>query len=62
MLWLSTVIGAVCGFVGMNLSGWQDWKSGPSIVLVGAALFAVTIACTGPRRLRRADHLDGHIG
>jgi manganese/iron transport system permease protein/iron/zinc/copper transport system permease protein len=62
MLWLSTLIGAVCGFVGMNLSGWQDWKSGPSIVLVSAALFGVTIACTGPRRLRRADHLDGHIG
>ena len=62
MLSLSTVIGAICGFVGMNLSGWQDWKSGPSIVVVSAAAFAITLAVTGPRRLRRAAGLDGHIG
>jgi manganese/iron transport system permease protein/iron/zinc/copper transport system permease protein len=62
MLSLSTVIGAICGFVGMNLSGWQDWKSGPSIVLVSAAAFAVTLAFTGSRRLRRTAGLDGHIG
>jgi len=62
MLSLSTVIGAICGFVGMNLSGWQDWKSGPSIVLVSAAAFAITLALTGPRRLRRTAGLDGHIG
>jgi len=62
MLSLSTVIGAICGFVGMNLSGWQDWKSGPSIVLVSAAAFAITLACTGSRRLRRTAGLDGHIG
>jgi len=62
MLSLSTVIGAICGFVGMNLSGWQDWKSGPSIVVVSAAAFAITLAFTGPRRLRRAAGLDGHIG
>ena len=62
MLSLSTVIGAICGFVGMNLSGWQDWKSGPSIVLVSAAAFAITLAFTGSRRLRRTAGLDGHIG
>jgi len=62
MLSLSTVIGAICGFVGMNLSGWQDWKSGPSIVLVSAAAFAITLALTGSRRLRRTAGLDGHIG
>lgn len=50
MLWLSTLIGAVCGVVGMNLSGWQDWKSGPSIVVVGAALFMIVYAATGARR------------
>jgi manganese/iron transport system permease protein/iron/zinc/copper transport system permease protein len=50
MLWLSTLIGALCGFIGMNVSGWQDWKSGPSIVLVGAAFFAITMAVTGPLR------------
>ena len=62
MLWLSTIVGAVCGFVGMNLSGWQDWKSGPSIVLVSAAAFALTLLVTGPNRLRRTAGLDAHIG
>jgi len=62
MLWLSTLIGGLCGFIGMNLSGWQDWKSGPSIVLVSAAAFAVSLMLTGSRRLRRTAHLDTHIG
>jgi ABC-type Mn2+/Zn2+ transport system permease subunit len=53
MLWSATVIGAACGFVGMNLSYHLDVQSGPTIVLVGAALFAVVFALTGPRRLRR---------
>jgi manganese/iron transport system permease protein/iron/zinc/copper transport system permease protein len=61
MLWLSSLIGAGCGFIGMNVSGWQDWKSGPSIVLVGAVIFTATIAFTGPRRLRRTAGLDGHV-
>ena len=54
MLWLATVIGAVCGFVGMNLSYQLDIQSGPMIVIVGAALFAIVFAITGPRRLRGA--------
>ena len=33
MLWLSTAIGAACGFVGMNLSYHLDVPSGPAIVL-----------------------------
>ena len=40
MLWLSTVIGAVCGFVGMNLSYHLDVQSGPTIVLVAARRFS----------------------
>jgi manganese/iron transport system permease protein/iron/zinc/copper transport system permease protein len=62
MLWLSTGIGAACGFLGMNLSGWLDWKSGPSIVLVGSAVFGAVLLVTGPRRLRRTAALDAHIG
>ena len=54
MLWLATGIGAVCGFVGMNLSYHLDVQSGPTIVLVGAALFAIVFVVTGPRRLRGA--------
>ena len=59
MLWLATLIGALCGFVGMNLSYQLDIQSGPTIVLVGASLFAVVFAITGrhrvspPSRLRR---------
>ena len=53
MLWSAALIGAACGFVGMNLSYQLDVQSGPTIVLVGAALFALVFALTGPRRLRR---------
>ena len=48
MLVLATAIGAACGFVGMNLSYHLDVQSGPTIVLVGAALFAAVFAVTGP--------------
>jgi ABC-type Mn2+/Zn2+ transport system permease subunit len=54
MLWMATVIGAVCGFVGMNLSYQLDIQSGPMIVIVGAVLFALVFVATGPRRLRSA--------
>lgn len=60
MLWLATGIGAVCGFVGMNLSYHLDVQSGPTIVLVGAVLFGVTFVFTGARGLRRAAGLDAH--
>ena len=53
MLWSATVIGAACGFAGMNLSYQLDVQSGPTIVLVGATLFALVFLLTGPRRLRR---------
>jgi manganese/iron transport system permease protein/iron/zinc/copper transport system permease protein len=60
MLWLATTIGALTGFVGMNLSYHLDVQSGPTIVLVGAALFGVVFAATGRRGLRRAAGLGGH--
>ncbi|MGH9188967.1 MAG: metal ABC transporter permease [Acidimicrobiales bacterium] len=50
MLWLSSAIGAFCGFVGMNLSYHLDASSGATIVLVGAALFAATYAGTASFR------------
>lgn len=58
MLLLSTVLGAVCGFVGMNLSYHLDVQSGPTIVLVGASMFVLALVVTG----RRSDRLPaGHI-
>jgi manganese/iron transport system permease protein/iron/zinc/copper transport system permease protein len=62
MLALATLIGAACGFVGMNLSYHLDVQSGPTIVLVGATLFAgVFLATSGRARHRRAG-LDDHAG
>ncbi len=58
MLWLSTAIGSMCGFGGMYLSYHLDVSSGATIVLVGAALFAVVFSLTGPRGLRRAAGLE----
>ena len=53
MLWMSCSIGAVCGFVGMNLSYHLDVQSGPAIVLVAAMLFAIVFVVTGPAKARR---------
>lgn len=53
MLWLSTAIGAACGFVGMVASYHLDISSGAAVVLVGALVFTVVFAATGTRGLRR---------
>jgi manganese/iron transport system permease protein/iron/zinc/copper transport system permease protein len=58
MLWLSTLIGALCGLVGMYLSYFLDVSSGATIVLVGAVLFAVVFAATGRQGLRRTAGAD----
>lgn len=60
MLWLSALVGAVCGFVGMNLSYHLDIASGPTIVLVGAALFVVVLSATGRRGRARIGQVPGH--
>jgi manganese/iron transport system permease protein/iron/zinc/copper transport system permease protein len=54
MLLLATGIGAMTGFVGMNLSYHIDVQSGPTIVLVGASLFAIVFAASGRRGRMRA--------
>ena len=59
MLWLSTVIGAGCGFVGMNLSYHLDVPSGTMIVLTGALVFTVVLSLTGGRRLTRTVRYAG---
>ena len=53
MLWLSTAIGAACGFGGMVASYHLDVSSGAAVVLVGALAFAAVFAVTGTRGLRR---------
>jgi manganese/iron transport system permease protein/iron/zinc/copper transport system permease protein len=58
MLLISSGIGAVSGFVGMNLSYHLDVSSGATIVLVSAALFLGAFLVTGPRRLGRLPTLS----
>lgn len=53
MLWLSTLIGALAGGIGMYVSYFADISSGATIVLVGAAAFLVAYAATGVRARRR---------
>jgi len=49
MLAFAGVLGAVTGAGGTLLSSRYDWSAGPSIVLVGAGLFVVSMLF-GPRR------------
>lgn len=58
MLHLATAIGAATGFVGMNLSYHLDVQSGPTIVLVGATLFAAVFVVSGARGRARAGTTD----
>ena len=61
MLWISSVLGASGGFVGMNLSYHLNVPSGTTIVLVDAAVFCLVLMLTGTRGMRRAGGLDEHI-
>ncbi|MDQ4069438.1 MAG: metal ABC transporter permease [Actinomycetota bacterium] len=60
LLWLSTLVGAGCGFVGMVLSYHLDISSGATIVLVGAALFTLVFALSGRRGRRRTAGSHDH--
>jgi manganese/iron transport system permease protein/iron/zinc/copper transport system permease protein len=51
MLVIATTVGAISGFVGMNLSYHLDIASGPVIVLVSTMFFLAAYASGG--RLRR---------
>jgi manganese/iron transport system permease protein/iron/zinc/copper transport system permease protein len=57
MLWLSTMIGALCGLVGMYASYYAEVPSGTMIVLTGAAVFVTALAVTGGRGLRHTAEL-----
>lgn len=63
MLWISVVVGTFCGFVGVYLSYYLDWPSGPAVVLTAAALFAVAYLVSSVRRRRMPEAaLDAHVG
>jgi len=61
MLWISSIIGAAAGFIGMNLSYHLNVPSGTMIVLVDAAAFCLVLMVTGGRSLRGSARLDEHV-
>jgi ABC-type Mn2+/Zn2+ transport system permease subunit len=60
MLWLSTLIGAGCGLVGMYASYFAGVPSGTMIVLTGAAVFLLVLTISGWRSLTRTVGMDDH--
>jgi manganese/iron transport system permease protein/iron/zinc/copper transport system permease protein len=58
MLWLSSAIGASCGFVGMNLSYHVNVSPGATIVLVGAAGFVLVYGFTSEGNRRALPSVD----
>jgi ABC-type Mn2+/Zn2+ transport system permease subunit len=61
MLWISSLLGAVCGGVGMYASYDLNIPSGTTIVLVNAGVFVLVLAVTGGRQLRRTAGMDDHV-
>jgi manganese/iron transport system permease protein/iron/zinc/copper transport system permease protein len=50
MLWVATLVGALCGLVGIYLSYFLDVASGATIVLVAAALFVAVSSVVSLRQ------------
>ena len=63
MMWISVATGAACGLVGVYLSFYLDWPSGPAVVLTAAAVFAVAYAVSTLRKRAIPEvAIDAHVG
>jgi manganese/iron transport system permease protein/iron/zinc/copper transport system permease protein len=63
MLWISVSVGTLCGFVGVYVSYYLNWASGPAVVLTASALFVLAYAVSAVRRRTLPDAaLDAHVG
>jgi len=60
MLWISPVLGAIAGFVGMNAAYHLDTSASATVILVAAIGFVVVYAATGIRGRVRVAHVH-HI-
>lgn len=60
MLWLSPVLGAVFGAVGMYASWFADVPSGAVIIIAGTLVFIVVYTAAGVRRRQRVAGMDHH--
>ena len=62
MLWISVITGTICGFVGVYLSYYLDWPSGPAVVLTASVLFVIAYGVSAVRRSRLPEAaLDAHV-
>jgi len=59
-LWLSPLLGAAFGLVGMYASWYADVPSGAVITIVGSAMFAAAYAATDVTRRRTVSDIDDH--
>lgn len=63
MLFISVAVGMLCGFVGVYLSYYLDWASGPAVVLTASTLFVLAYGYSWVARRRiPAAALDAHVG
>lgn len=60
MLWLSPLVGAACGFVGMYASWYADVPSGAVIILVGTVVFGAVWFASDLSARRDAANVDEH--
>ncbi len=60
MLWLSPVLGAVFGGVGMYASWYADVPSGAVIIIAGTIVFIAVYTAAGVRRRARVAGMDHH--
>ena len=60
MLWLSPVLGAVFGGVGMYASWYADVPSGAVIIIAGTLVFIGVYTAAGVRRRARVAGMDHH--
>jgi manganese/iron transport system permease protein/iron/zinc/copper transport system permease protein len=62
MLWISVVVGTVCGFAGVYGSYYLDWSSGATVVLAAGAMFVLAFMWTSirGRDLPAGVNLDTH--
>jgi ABC-type Mn2+/Zn2+ transport system permease subunit len=62
MLWISVATGTFCGFIGVYLSYYLDWASGPAVVLTASAIFVAAYVVSTIRRRRLPEAaLDTHV-
>ena len=57
MLWISPIVGALSGFLGMNLSYHLDTSASATIILVATAMFITVYTVSGIRGRSRIAHV-----